>query len=157
MAKSDKPNPFNPLSSIFPGYEEPNATPYEKGVSYPDFEDVLKNLKKGRELQQPELMSAYPSLKTEDMTQKSEKKEEKPEEEGGGLSPQAGSELIKAGGKTLGTVAEQASAWEQLKSKVGQESAIQLGRARREAMTRGGRATQRGLAELMAAFRASTK
>lgn len=151
-----KPNPFNPISSIFPGYDEPTATPYEKEVTYPDFEDVLKNLKKGRELQQPELMSAYPSLKTEDMTQKPTPTEEQPKDSGG-ISQQVGSELIKAGGKTLATAAEQSAAWEQLKSKVSQESALQAGKAQRQAISRGSKAAQRSLAELMASFRASTK
>ena len=75
----------------------------------------------------------------------------------GGITPEVGSELIKAGGKTLGAIGEQSAVSRQLESKVGQEAALQLGRSRREAMTRGGRSTQRSLAELMAAFRAATK
>ena len=162
-------NPFNPMSSKRKGMTERADLMHEADSSPSMLAELVEKRRSEPEVEgfkMPEIGSQF-AEKPVSMLEETPKKQyslgadvdlkKALSEEDSGMSAETGSELIKAGGKTLGTVAEQAAASEQLKSKVGQEAAIQLGRARREAMSRGGRSTQRSLAELMASFRASTK
>ncbi len=70
---------------------------------------------------------------------------------------EAGSAAIKSGAQALGTVAKEAAAMREMQSKIGQESAIQAGRATRSAQQRAGRGTHRALAELIASFRSASQ
>ena len=78
-------------------------------------------------------------------------------EESDASSGELGSAAIKASGQALGTVAKEAAANKAMQSKIGQETAIEAGRASRQARERGGRGTHNALAQLIASFRSATQ
>jgi len=159
-------NPFDPMSSRRKGMTSYGDKSQEEGITPNLLSELVEKSRKAEfpmseGLKEPTFGSQF-AAKPVSMTEQAPRQyslganTDFLKKQSDGLSPEETAELIKGGAKALGAAMEQQAAQKELESKVGQESALQHGKSRRENMSRAGRATHRGLAELMASFRGAT-
>ena len=167
-------NPFNPLASRKKlGLMTDRASDTEALGSISsrpemagppsELESIMSKLKS--DLKEPSMTGGFESKPYSVMTPEEPKKYslgadtdlKKAMEESDTSSGELGSAAIKASGQALGTVAKEAAANKAMQSKIGQETAIEAGRASRQARERGGRGTHNALTQLIASFRSATQ